>query len=318
MALNFGGAASGAATGALLGGGLPGGIIGGLAGLFSKKGKGAQLTDQRTEEQKQAAAILQQLAMTGSGGGINLGEAFTGSLGNFDITGLEQQGLSDLSGLFGQGQNQDLASARSTFQNLADTKFDPSDPSSGFASFSRALQKSGGQAQDRLNQQAAITGGVFGSGRGRDTASLQADIVNQEGSFLADLFQRGRSQQLAGAQGLAGIAGQEQQQTLQRIQASQQFGALQRNLKNQEAQANFSEFQRQRSEELSRIGLLTQEANRNPLLGVSSIPGSPSPFSSLISSVLGGFGQGVGENFDFGDLSEKFKGFKLPGFLGGK
>ena len=69
---------------------------------------------------------------------------------------------------------------------------------------------------------------------------------------------------------------------------------MERNLKNQEAQANFNEFQRQRSEELSRIGLLQTEANRNPLLGISSIPGSPSPFSSLINSVLGGVGQSIG------------------------
>ena len=56
------------------------------------------------------------------------------------------------------------------------------------------------------------------------------------------------------------------------------------------------EFKRQRGEELRRIDLLSAEANRNPFLGISSIPGGQSGFSQLANSVLGSAGQSIGSD----------------------
>lgn len=254
-----------------------------MESLFGSK---TEIGDIRTPEQKAAQALLQQLATTGSGGGINLGEAYTGSLGDYNLTQGTLQANANLASLF---NGQDITKARETFTNLADTKFDPSDPSSGYAAFSRALAKSGKEASDVISRDAAITGTRFGSRIQNTQQDLAENLQNQSAMKLAELFQNSRASQLAGAQGLQGLVGTQADLASQIAQQED----IVRQLKNQEAQAKYSEFQRQRGETLSRVDLLTQEANRNPLLGVTKY-GEASPWSSLVSSVLGSAGTAIG------------------------
>lgn len=67
---------------------------------------------------------------------------------------------------------------------------------------------------------------------------------------------------IAAAQGLTGVAGQQQALEQGIINQALTQGALERQLANQEAQANYREFLRQRDEQLSRIGILQTEASR--------------------------------------------------------
>ena len=264
-------------------------------GFFSKKESTFDPMSAFTPEQLKSVQGLQNLANTGTGAGITLGEGFTGSLGEFEQNAGEKAALNRLRGLAG-GQNADINQARGVFGDAASTSFNPDDPSSGFAAFSRALAKAGREAQDQLNQQAAISGGVFGSGRGRDSASLQADIQNQKGSFLANLFNQSENRKLQGAQGLQGIANQE----LAFNQQLQQQEAVERQLKDQKAKAELNEFKRSRGEELSRIGLM-QKSIQNPLAPITT--SSPSLFSQLAPSLIGAVG-----SFASGGLSSMFGG----------
>lgn len=250
--------------------------------LFGSKVK---QVDMNTPEQKAAIAALNQLAQTGSWGGINLGEGYTGSLGNFDMTGGEQFGLDTLRGLL---TSPDMAKARETYTNLADTKFDPSDPSSGYAAYSKALAKSQKQASDVLNREAAIGGSRFSTGILKEKAGLAEDFSNQQGQFLANLFQNSRSTQLAGAQGLQSLTNTQAGLSNQLMNAA----ALERNLKNQEAQAKFSEWQRARSEKMTQIDLLGTEANRNANIGYTG--GESGMLSGLMNSALGAVGTTLG------------------------
>jgi hypothetical protein len=283
-----------------------------LSGLFGKKKK-TTVGDIRTPEQKAAQAFLQQLAMGGSAGGINLGEAYGGSLGNYDMTSGEQNAQSQLAGLFG---GQDMTNARNTFTDLANTKFDPSDPKSGYAAYSRALAKEQQGANDVINREGAITGSRFGTGILNTKQDMAENFQNQRAMKLAELFQNSRSQQLAGAQGLQGLVGT--QANLANQQAA--MAGLERELKNQQAQVQYSEFQRQRGETLSRIDLMNKEASRNPYLGIPSITTTEqSPWSSLTNSVLGGFGTQLGTSMGSGGgLMDLFKGlFNKGGSTGG-
>ena len=270
-------------------------------GILGGGGEEEGLEDIRSEDQKQAQGILQQLATTGSGGGINLGEAYGGQLFDPTTTGYEQQGLAGLSGVLG---GQDMARARETFGNLADTKFDPSDPSTGFGAFSRALAREGKASEDVLNRESAISGGRFGTAIGRNKVDLAERMQDIRGSKLAEIFQGSRATQLAGAQGLSGLAGQQAGISSQLLQQ----GGLERDLKNTELQAKLGEFMRARGETLGRIDLLGQEASRNPYIGVSSLPGSPSAFSGLINTVLGAAGKSGGEALGKG-ISNKIGGW---------
>ena len=268
-------------------------VIGGGVSMYnsSKNRKAMAFKDLRTPEQVQAQQGLAQLGQTGSYGGINLGEAYGGSLGNFDMTGIEGQGLEGLQQLLQGGNSQDVQGARSTFQNLADTTFDPSDPKSGYASFQRQLARSGKESEDILSRNEAIQGSRFSTAAGQSRVDLAERMQDIRGGKLAELFQSGRQQQLAGAQGLAGLADSEHSRKAQSVEMATRLGGLQRDLKNQEAQAKFSEFQRQRGETLARLDLMSNTANINPYSGISSLPGSPSAFSGLANSVLGYAGE---------------------------
>jgi len=271
--------------------------VGGLAGLFNK-GDDIELKDIRTPEQKAAAASLQGLAQTGTGAGITLGGKYGGKLGSYQQSPEELNALQTLTGLAG---GDDLSQARSTFMDLANTSFDPSDPKSGYAAYSKALAAAGEESSDVLEREAAITGSRYGTAISGEKRKLAENLQTQRATFLSDLYQRGRQQQLAGAQGLqglvgtqAGLAGQIQQQA-----------AIERQLKDQQAKEGYTEFKRARMEELSRIDLLQTEASRNPYLGVSSLPGSPSPFSTLANSVLGSIGERAGEGIAEGIFGKK-------------
>jgi len=278
----------------------------GILGGGDSEGSG-ELEDIRSEEQKRAAAALMQLAETGQFDNINLGEAYGGALGNYDTSG-NDLARNQLLGLF---NGQDIQGARDTFSRIAENKFDPSDPKSGYAAFSRALAKSGAEAGDVLNREAAITGNRFGTSIGGDKADLAADMNNQRGMFLADLYNQGENRALQGASGLQNVANQQ----AGIAQSAAQQSLIINNIKDQRARDALSEYKRQRQETLSRIDLLGTEANRNPYVGISSIPGSQSGLSSLLGSVLGGVGQQVG-NSGGGWLSSLFSGGRNTGSTG--
>ena len=251
-------------------------------------GDPVSVTDQRTPEQLQMAQILQQLATSGSGAGITLGTPYSGSLGSFSPTSQEQSGLAGL--LNQQPTNAALTQAQDVFSKMSQAAFDPSvlDP------FMKAAQRSAQEGSDILDRDAAVTGTRFGTAILGEKANLSENIQNNIQQKLAELFLSQQGVSMQGAQGLAGVGGQQAGMAQQNLSNMFNYGALERQLKNQEAQTQYNEFTRQRSETLGRIDLLGTEAGRNPYMGISSIPGSPSPFSSLINSVLGAAGTAIG------------------------
>lgn len=274
-------------------------------GFFSAKKTTYDPMSAYTPQQRQAIEALMSLASTGSGGGITLGQQYGGDLGYYNQTPGELASLQGLQGLVSGG---DITGARDVYSRMANNKFNPDDPSSGYAAFSRALEKAGAESQDVLNREAARTGGVFGSGRGRDTASLQADLANQRGTFLASLFNQGENRAMQGAQGLQSLIGQ-QQDLFQQL-ASQ--SAIERLLKDQAAKEKYAEFQRTRGEELSRLGLMQDQWN-SPMGSITTK--SPSTFSQVAGPLASVAGGALG--FFLGGPAGAAMGSQLGGAIGG-
>jgi len=269
-------------------------------GFFSAKKTTTDPMSLYTPEQRASINALMSLASTGTGGGITLGQAYGGNLGNYDMTQGEQQSLAGLQGLV---NGQDITGARDVYSRMANNKFNPDDPSSGYAAYSRALAKSGAESQDALNRQAAITGGAFGSGRGRDTASLQADMANQRGSYLAELYNQGENRAMQGAQGMQSLVG-TQQNLFQQL-ASQ--AEVERLLKDKQAKDQYQEFGRQRTEQLSRIGLM-QDQWQTPMSPITTK--SASTFSQIAAPLATAAG------FMIGGPAGAMIGSQLGGALG--
>jgi hypothetical protein len=239
--------------------------------------------DAYTPEQRQAIQGLSSLATTGSGLGINLGEGYGGSLGNFNVTGVEQAGLGSLMQLL-TGQSPYINQAANVYSNAANTQFNPDDPSSGFAAFQRQVSRAAGDANNSLNREAAMTGNRFGTaiaGQKQELAAKQSDSLQSE---LARLWENAQNRQLQGAQGLQGLGNLQAQLSQQAIAQ----GGLERDLLNQQAQMQYGEWQRSRGEKLNQIGL-AQDQWQNPMGKITQ------KAPSMMMKMLGSFMPGVGE-----------------------
>lgn len=231
-------------------------FLGGGLGLFTKAGKKKSYEfdpySVYSDPQLSSVRALESLASQGSGGGIDLGKAYAGDLGYYRQNEGELGALRGLQGLLTSG---DITGARDVYSRMANNKFNPDDPSSGYASFSRALAKAGTESSDVLNREAAMTGSRFGTGIQRQKASLAEDMQNQRGMYLADLFNQGENRAMAGASGLQSLIG-TQQDLFNNVAAQ---SALERQLKNQELEDKYAEFIRQQNEQYMRIGLMQDQ-----------------------------------------------------------
>ena len=260
----------------------------GFSDLFKSRSTTVTKDPMLTKEQLQAQQMLAQLASTGSYGGINLGEAYNGSLGDFNQTGTEQLAGGNLLKLLQSGGSQSAGfnTARNTLTGLANNTFNPDDPSSGYAAYSRQVARSGKVANDAINRESAITGDRFSTSIGRQKADLGAQQSDILASKLGELYNTAQDRSLQAAQGLGNLELQGNSVDTNNIQQGFQYGDLQRELNNMQAQAKYSEFIRQREEKLKQIDIGSNLFNRNVQFGeMSTTTKAPSIFSSILGQV---------------------------------
>jgi hypothetical protein len=303
MAFSGSGAASGAAMGTAI---MPGwgtaigAVAGGLFGGSKKKSVELDPYAGMTPEQKQAMQLLQQFGATGQIGNFQAGEGY-GNLGDFDfgMTGIEGMGQDQLYNLLSSGTGADMSTASRTLTDIANQQFNPDDPSSGYGAFSRQVARAGKTASDVLNREAAITGGRFGTGIQRQKTDLAAQMSDQLGSKLGELYSEGQRNKLAAAGGLAGIAQAQEQINQNRIQSAYQYGQRERELKNAKAQLAYDDWQTARKERMSSISGLSTVLSKGttPMWGGTTQEYStPTGFQSFMNSMNGSSGGAGGSS----------------------
>lgn len=245
-----------------------------------------------TPEQLKAMQMLSSLGLTGGFGDINLGEAYSGSLGDFNQTQTEGLSGNKLYDLLNSASPAGYDTARNTLTGLANTKFNPDDPSSGFAAYKRQVERATEDSNNVLNREAAITGDRFSNSILRNKQDLAAQQSDLLGTKLADLFNTAQNRALSASSALGNLETQAQNSNLGRIEAGFNLGGLQRLLNTAKAQADYQEFNRQRDEKLSRIGISQNLFGTQVPYGImSSTVKTPSPFSELLNSALKAGGQ---------------------------
>lgn len=269
--------------------------LGKKKGLFDNKEETLTQEPLLTDEQKKAMGLLAGFGESGKLGDFQAGQAYGGSLGDFDLRGLEALGLGKIGDVLNAGRPQALGAAESALTSLANAQFNPDDPSSGFGAFSRQVARATQNANDVLNREAAITGDRYSTsigGQKKDLALQQSDALLSQ---LANLYNTAQDRKLSASNSLVGLAGAEQGINSQQIGDAFNFGGIERALKNSEAQAKLNEFNRQRNERLSSIGALETVFGKNVPYGMKeiSVP-QPNPFSQLLNVGLtaGGFALG--------------------------
>jgi len=268
-----------------------------MGGLFKSRSSTVTQDAMLTPEQKAAMATLSQLGQTGSAGGINLGDAYTGSLGDFNQTGTQTLAGNKLYDMIYGGNPTGYDTAKTTLTGLANNQFNPDDPSSGFAAFQRQVARQGSITNDALNREAAITGDRYSTAIGRSKADLGAQMNDQLVSKLGELYNAAQDRSYNAANALGSLetqAGNNARMNLgMGFDATQ--GGLQNTLNNAAAQAKYQEFQRARNEKLKQIDALNTVFNKQVPYGVmSSTATTPSPFSGLLNAALGAAGTAIG------------------------
>jgi hypothetical protein len=318
MAFSGGGAMSGAATGATIGSAVPiigtalGGVIGGLAGGFmggsNKSKKSVQLDPYAgmTPEQRQAMALLQQFGSTGQLGDFQAGQGYDFSGFNYGLNPTEITGGNLLDSNLAAGPATGITDAQNALTGMVNAKFDPTDPSNGFAAFQRQLARSTKQSSDAMAQNAAITGNRFGTQIGKDYVNLAAQQSDQTASKLADLWQQTQANKLSAASGLNSLATSQEAINQNKIQQAFAIGQQQQAIQNQKAQASYDDWQRARNERLSSINSLGTVLSRGttPVLNTGMDgPNSytydvtkPTAFQSLLDSFSGSSGGAGGSS----------------------
>lgn len=249
-----------------------------------------------TDEQKQAQKLLLSLSNGGSIAGLNLGDLYSGSLGNYNLSPTTQGAVNSVSALLNAGTPSAYQTAENTLTKLADTSFNPSDPSSGYAAYQRQVARATNDANDVINREAAITGNRFGDrilNTKSDLAAQQSDILATK---LAELFNAGQNRALSAASGLTSLGTAQNQTALNTAQMAANLGDLQRMLDTAKAQAQYSEWQRARNERLgTSVDALNSLWGKNVDYGMKSYTQpTSSPFSTLLNAGLGALGTAFG------------------------
>ena len=245
------------------------GFFGGLIGAFQgSQGKGLgkdenlALLGMKVDKARAGISAMNQLTdyyKTGQWDGgegkdpiFTAGESYGGKLGDYEMTGLEQQGQAQLSNMVQQGAPElNRMGANEITELMTTDKYNPlssANQESMYKPLRNKIMDEYGTMSDQLDAAMSAQGDMYSSER----ANQQTSLANKAGQNMAEL-QAGQYEQylgrlLGGAETAFNMGQAQQQMDLQRVEASMQYGALERMLADQQAQDAYSEWTRSRSE----------------------------------------------------------------------
>lgn len=241
----------------------------------------------KVEEDPRVSAARQKLyefMNTGQFGDFKAGEAYTGSLGDFTPTGIEQASLGKLSSFVNKSNPALFSLGESTLKDLLSTdRFDPFSATGEYAPFKENVEKQLFEGATRLKRNAAFSRSLYSGNTVKQLGKLEEEGQSQLTGKLAELYDQFVSRKINAIPTAFSAAGQEQEMEAQRLGAGFQYGGLERELETQKAQAKLSEFVRQRQE-------MTLPINAaGTVLGSGSsqftLPGGTNPLSDVFGNI---------------------------------
>jgi hypothetical protein len=289
--------------GSLLGGaaGFGGALLGGFGqDLLGKQGT-IQQVPLETPEQKAAREKLMQFAQTGIFGDFKAGDQVPLGYGDYNTTGIEQQGLSSLQGLLQSGIPDQFKMGDQALQDLLATS--PQQIASQFEPYKAQVQRSINESNTALKRGAGFAGNLYSTETIRNLGDIQARGNETLSSQLASLTNEALNRRLQ-AVPLAYQSGQAQENIAQnRIGSAMQYGGLTRQLNDASIKARDAELLRRRQELQLPINAAGTVAGQNANFGISNVPyQQPSQLADILGLVAniggrfmgaGGFGGGA-------------------------
>lgn len=276
---------------------IGGTVVGGPIGLLASKAFGgsgsSNVTQVPLEDPTQAAARnnLLKFSQTGTMGNYTAGTPYTGSLGDFGVTSLENAGLGQIGSRLTAGPSALNTAGTSSLLDLLNTdKFNPLNQTGMVSGLTGAIDYNTKLATDAAKRDAGYTGNLYSTDAVRNLGNVEAQGANTKATTLANLYSQYMSQKLGAIP--QAFAADQQNQTNQRANVDQAmtYGGLTRNLNTAEDQANYSEFQRQQQEKQGQVTAATNLAGSNVPYGVPSVSvPNNNPWTQVLS-LLAQFG----------------------------
>jgi len=265
-----------------------------ISDLFKKK-KGQTITQEamQTDEQKNAMKMLSDFASTGNFGDYSAGDAYGGSLGDYEMTDTTKLGKSQLMDMLKSALPEAFTMGQQEFKDvLATDKYDPYAKGSLYEGFKRNTMRESQDAKDALQRDLALTGDMYSSDRAKQLGILGERTNNSLQDKLAELYDTYSQRRLSAAQQLGTMGQQEESMKSNRINLASTIGDMQRQLNDQKAKAQYADWTRARGEQQSQIDAAKILFQKDVPYGLKSITGPDKP--SIFMSMLGELNPAVG------------------------
>ncbi len=180
--------------------------------------------------------------------GFDAGAGLGLSLGDFDVTDIERQGLTGIERILagGGGQNPLLGTTRTALEDIIGGEdFDPSDSFSGFQD---RLDRELRERSSDLRRESGFTGNLFSTDTIEGLGDIQARGAEAGASELSRLENEARERRFRALPIALQQAELESGIELSGIEGALRFGGLERDLSDTEAIREFNEGLRQRGE----------------------------------------------------------------------
>lgn len=290
-----------------LAGGAAAGLVGGLLG----KKKTSQVPLE-TAEQRAARQKLMEFANTGQFGDFKAGAEVPLGYGDYNATGYEQQGLSNLQQLLSQDIPEQYRLGDDALQAYLAT--DPTDVSAQFNAFKQQTERQIAESNRALKRNAGFAGNLYSTDTIRQLGDIQARGNETLTSELARLTDSALNRRLQAIPLAYQSAEAKRNAAIQNVAASQQYGSLTRNLNDAAIKARDAELLRRRQELQLPIQAAQSVAGQSSQFGVPSVTTSPYQDlmkmigqvggSYLSNKLFSGGGGGGGGWDDYSDLWE--------------
>jgi len=240
-----------------------------------------------TPEQRAARKKLMQFADTGQFGNFTAGEAVPLGYGDYNVTDIEQSGLSELQKLLLSGVPEQFTQGDEALKSILNP--DPNYIQSQFTPFQSQVQRMIRDSTSEAKRNSAYLGNLYSTNAIRNIGDVQARGNETLTSELARLTDQTLSRRAA-AIPLAYQAGQAREGiNLGRINASQVYGGLTRQLNDAAIKARDAELLRRRQELQLPIQAASNVAGSNANFGVPSVTTqTPSTLMDLLQLIVKG------------------------------
>lgn len=265
-------------------------ITGGSAiasSLFGKKKSSARQIPLEPPEVTQARRDLLAIGQNNNYNGLNMGEAYGGELGNFEMTGIENMGQSKLADFVGGARPEIFdTGSKALTELLTGSQYDPLNPNGEYASFKTQVERERRNAITDTKRNLAYTGDLYSSEAGRQLSDVNARSNEGLQSKLAELSDKYVQRRISAIPLAAQFAGQQQALDLMPISAAATYGGKSRELKDAEAKSKLAEWIRGRQEKLQGIDALKAAAGTGANYGVPEVSvDQPNPLGDLFGNI---------------------------------